>query len=184
MSCWCISFPSCKHDIWDHNNPLVSPGGLQKQVGLETTVKCFYMFKDWKGAPKIWVTFPCMHAKDSQRSCFVPSFSNHKIVAFAPSCVGRPFYVLNRDMPYAAEDTTLWIINLKELKSKIKIKKESFSLVWGQTKKASGRALTVLNRLNSMEMNMDVQCTPAAAFPSFKCRRKNVYLKQGVQTRT
>lgn len=177
-------FPTAKHDIRDHNNPLVSPGGLQRQVNLETMAKCFYLFKEWKEASQTWATFLCLHAKDSKRNCFVPSFSNHKIVAFAPSCVGQPFYILNRDMPYAVENTTVWITNLQDLKSKIKIKKESFSLVWGLMKKASGRALTILNHLNSMEMNMDVQCTPAAACLSHKCRRKTTNLNQAMQTRS
>lgn len=37
--------------------------------------------------------------------------------------------------------------------------------------KANGRALTVLNHLNSMEMNMGVQCTPAAGCPLYKWKK-------------
>lgn len=73
----------------------------------------------------------------------------------------------------------------------MKIKEKSFLLVWGQMKKygyegqARGRALTGLNCLNSMEMNKDVQFTPAAARPLYTHRRrKNISLNQAMQIRS
>lgn len=70
----------------------------------------------------------------------------------------------------------------------MKIKENSFPLVWGQMKKygyegqARGRAVSSLNCLNSMEINKVMQFTPAAACPLYKGRRrKNINLNQAMQ---